>query len=204
MSLADNALTTLEAVKSELNITDTTQDSKLERKVNEYSAMVESLLNRSFKKTAYTEKYAGKGRQLLVLKNYPIVSVETITLNGVTLDDWEIDDGLKSSGMILRETGWTAESYLVGLVGEPNAPKRNIEVQYTAGYVLPKDDATGNPRTLPYDIENVIIEFIAEDWNQQGSKGLKTFEVSDVKWEWITEMNPKVAEILKRYKRLVV
>jgi hypothetical protein len=204
VELASNAITNLSTVKEELkiSISDTTVDSLLIRKINSFSDWLEKTLGRKLKFKNYIEKYVGSGRQKLILKQFPIIEINSIKVAGVTLDetDYELSDYDAESGIVFRDCGWEQSGYLVGYVGELIAPKRNIEINYDAGYVLPKDATTENPRTLPYDLEDLAVNLIAMDYTQNGNKGLKTFSVSDVSWSWENGLNQTYQAIIDRYK----
>lgn len=205
-NLAANALTTLEPVLIELKLFSQDEDYAtsrlLERKINAYSEWVERALGRKLGRKNYVEKYSGNNRQRLLLNQWPIININSIKVNGDTLDAalYECDANHKLQGVVYKTDGWTAESYLMGLVGEPGPSLRTIEVNYDAGYVLPKDDALLTPRTLPYDLEDLVIALIAYDYAQQGSKGLKSFKITDVEWVWNTGLAQQYQAILDRYK----
>ena len=138
---------------------------------------------------------------MLVLNQFPVTEINSIKVNGDTLDesDYEATDNDLIRGSVYRQLGWTWEGYLVGLVGEELAPIRSIEVDYDAGYILPNDATTEDPRTLPYDLEELILQLIALDYNQYGAKGLESFSISDVKWKWDSKLKDQYNAILDRY-----
>ena len=185
---------------------DNTQDSILTRKINTFSDFMEKQLDRKLGKQDYDQYYPGTGRQMLVLDQSPIVGTPDIYINEVLLEttEYQIADRDKEAGIIFKPNGWSWEGYYSGIVGEPTAPKRNIRVQYTAGYVLPKDETEENPRTLPYDIEDLALQFIAEDYYKNGSQGLNSFSISDVKWQWSNELKQTYQMILNKYRRYAI
>jgi uncharacterized phiE125 gp8 family phage protein len=132
MTLASNALTTLEAVKAYLKIdaSDTTDDTLLEDLINAASNAIENYCKRRFKEQIYTdEEYDGNGIKYLQLKQYPVISVDSVTVDDtvLTTDEYKVR---KSNGTLIR----------VGSVW----PKGdiNVLVTYTAGY-----------SQIPYDLE---------------------------------------------------
>ena len=51
----------------------------------------------------------------------------------------------------------------------PIYSSNDVQIQYVAGYVLPKDDGNPDPRTLPYDLEEAIINYILIYFSQEGT-----------------------------------
>lgn len=80
--LNDNALTTVfDALEFIGMDPDTAPDSvknNLTRLINAYSDYLESTTGRKFRRSRYVEKHESVGNQNLVLREYPIVSVESI------------------------------------------------------------------------------------------------------------------------------
>lgn len=193
MALAANALTTLTEVKTYLEIDDTSQDSFLERLINSISDFVEEYCNRSFGKSDYTEDYHGDGDKKLFLNQYPVNSVTKVTLNNDEVTDYKII----GERTLHRDKTWISK----------RDEYYNIQVEYNAGYVLPKDDTTEEPRTLPYDLEDVVIEMVAmKYWAKLDErKGLKDQDQGKVSYSYITDKDllPEHRTVLQRYKKLV-
>ena len=82
IQLNDNALTTLEAVKTFIGIpeddVDEARDNALIQLINAASAWLETQLGRKLGLHTYIQKCAGPGTQRLVLEHYPIISIEQI------------------------------------------------------------------------------------------------------------------------------
>lgn len=143
--LAANALTTLETVKEMMGIpaeeSDPQVDNVLIRLINAASAWVETMTERKLGKNDYRQKCRGTGSQELVLKHYPIVSVQSVTEigSGKVLPPESYDFDEKGDiGVLYREEGWPYRGYPGGLSGDYLAPQRYLLVEYTAGYVLPR------------------------------------------------------------------
>lgn len=205
MALSPHALTTVQAVKDYLRIApeDTSNDSSLERQINAVSEWLERYCNRHFEKSIYTELHIGHGRENLLLEQYPILSVESITVNenAVSASEYEIRS---EEGILYRERLWPAKSFLEGLDWDPIQGKRNIEVVYTAGYVLPKDDSTETPRTLPYDLEDACIQLVAIRHEKRGSEHLSSETIGPLKSDFIDGIPPHIESVLNKYKKWVV
>lgn len=208
MPLSSHALTTVATVKEYLqrDVNDTSDENLITRLINVASERIEKHCDRHFEQATYTEKYRGNNRQLLRLNQYPVTAVASVTVSESAVDsgDYEI---LTEEGMLYNENLWTWSGYQAGLVGEDVGSKRNIEVQYTAGYVLPKDETDGPPavvRTLPYDLEQACIMLVAYYIKTDIDHYSTVFAESGNAISRPTKMPPHVVELLKPYRRLSV
>lgn len=185
MALADNALTTVTRLKQFNGIaeTDVSQDFKLEFLINSASQEIENVLGRKLKKSECTEKVKGNNRLTIQAKNYPLLDVDSIKINGSTVN--ESDYSFDESGIIEGTRPWSASGQSYGISNFMVQQSKNIEIAYLSGYVLPKDETEEVPRTLPYDIEAALFSMINGAMVlSDGAAGLKTFAISDVRWEW--------------------
>ena len=154
-------LTTLETVKSDLGIANTEFDAFLTRKIKAVSEKIERFCNRKFREQEYTEIRKGNYSRNLVLTYYPIINVEYVKVNDSDIEDYEI---FEREGILYRKNGlWSPESLKVGISNDPLTENYNIEVKYTAGYVLPGEDN----RNLPYDLEEAAIEAVKAEYYQR-------------------------------------
>ena len=193
--LASNALTTLETVKEMMGIpteeSDPQVDNVLIRLINAASAWVETMIERKLGKNDYRQKCRGTGSQELVLKHYPIVSVQSVTEIG-------------SGKVLYREEGWPYRGYPGGLSGDYLAPQRYLLVEYTAGYVLPKDATADSPCTLPADLESLVWEMVEQEYQLRinGAQGLAAFSISDVSWTFDKTQKDSWISTINRYRRI--
>lgn len=209
--LAANALTTLETVKEMLGIpiesSDPQLDDVLVRLINAASAWVETMTERKFNKSVYKQKCRGTGSQELVLQHYPIVAVESVTEIGsqkvLPPESYDFDEK-GEIGVLYREEGWPYRGYPGGLSGDYIAPQRYLMVQYTAGYVLPKDATENNPCTLPADIESLVWEMVEQEYQlrKNGAQGLSAFSISDVSWTFDKSQRDSWISTVNRYRRV--
>ena len=185
MVLADNALTTLARLKqfNGIDEADTSQDFKLGFLIDSASQEIENVLGRKLKKSQYTEKVKGNNRLTIQVKNYPLLEVDSIKINGSLVN--ESDYAHDESGIIEGTRPWGASGLHYGISNFMVQQSKNIEIAYLAGYVLPKDETEEEPRTLPYDIEAALFSMINGAMAlTDGAAGLKSFAISDVRWEW--------------------
>ena len=146
VKLASNAMTTLEDTMERLGIppeaADTAVKNNIIRLINSASAWIETITGRKFGKATYTHRYVAPGAQELVLTQYPIRAVEYVrdTENGVDIAPGSYDFTMTGDvGVLYRDEGWVFRGYVGGLANDYIAPRRYLEVKFTAGYVLPKD-----------------------------------------------------------------
>lgn len=206
--LRENALTTLEAVKTAIGLTDeecdTQTDAALVQLINAASAWLETQLGRKLRKSTYTQLCAGTGTQSLVLEHYPILSIDhirdTATGEDVTGYDFSEDGEI---GVVFRGYGWTYRGHTGGLSCDFIAPKRYLSVKYTAGYVLPKDATKEEPATLPADLEAVVWNMVAQQWAiaENNAAGLSAFSISDVSWTFDKEISSTWQTVISMYRR---
>ena len=211
VELAANALTTLETVKEMLGIpaeeSDPQVDNVLIRLINAASAWVETMTERKLGKNDYKQKCRGTGSQELVLKHYPIVSVQSVTEigSGKVLPPQSYDFDEKGDiGVLYREEGWPYRGYPGGLSGDYLAPQRYLLVEYTAGYVLPKDATADSPCTLPADLESLVWEMVEQEYQLRinGAQGLAAFSISDVSWTFDKTQKDSWISTINRYRRI--
>ncbi|MDR2513904.1 MAG: phage gp6-like head-tail connector protein [Christensenellaceae bacterium] len=201
--LADNALTTLDDMKTMLGIapndTDAQRDNVIVNLINSASAWIERKTGRKLGKQTYTQKYVASGTQELVLLQWPILSVEYVrdTQYNEVIPPSEYDYNVSGEiDVLYKDNGWAYRGYVGGLAYDYVAPMRYLEVQYTAGYTLPKDATTEDPSTLPADLQGVVWGMVQQEFStmQNGAQGLSAFSISDVSWtfdkaireDWLT------------------
>lgn len=205
--LANNALTTLDRMKLMLSLDDETDErtcTLVELLVNKASSWVEQQVGRPLGKNTYREFYEADGQQELVTLKYPIISVDYVKEAGRLVPPELYDYGQTANiGVIYRDDGWLRAGYRRGLANDIIETKRNIEVRYTAGYVLPKDATDEEPQTLPADLEGLVWDMVSQAYAnmQNGSQGLKSFSISDVSWTFDKSTPAAWLQIVNLYRR---
>lgn len=199
MALIAGAMTTLADVKTLLGITDTTQDLRLEMLINSNSAMIARACDRVFTRATYTaETYQGTNRQLLVLRQWPVVSVTSVSVGGTVMasTEYEIKTQDQDRGVIYKSNGWNQNTqYATGLTLDTWATGRDYSVTYVAGYYMPTDVTVapadphyvvGDPGSLPLDLVNLCNTLVAAQnlaW-KYGALGLKRISEGGLTYEW--------------------
>lgn len=210
VKLNSNALTTIERVKQMMGIDlddyDDNRDSIIANMINSVSSWFESKTGRKFNISTYKERYLGENSQELCLRQYPIVSVISITdlTDGTVIvpSAYSVtEDG--NIGVVWKDDGWDMRSFQYGLANDPRFSRRYLRVEYIAGYVLPKDATTDNPQTLPSDIESLIWEMVQQQYKlmQDGASNLASFSIADVSWTWDKNLKQTWLDTIATYKR---
>lgn len=207
MELSANALTTLESLKTAAGIApeDERQDALYTLLINAASDWVERMTGRKLGLQSYVSKYTPTGFQELYTDQYPIVDIEAIFFDGERIDPSAYDyHETGEIGVVWKDDGWPWTGYRGGLSYDVRMISRSLTVKYTAGYVLPKDATDENPRTLPYDIEMLVMEMAIanQQANFSGNAGLSSYSISDVTWTWDRTQYDRWSSSVKQWARL--
>ena len=179
------ALTNLTAIKLHIGIADDSDNALLTQLINQASADIESRCNRTLtRETRTNETYDCTGGTRLYLDLYPIYSVASVTVDGETVTDYQV----QSAGYLDRDGGWDGE----------------VKVTYAGGYLL--EPITGPPaiaRDLPYDLEYACILWVSGAYNSRGSEHLSDETIGPLKSVFWPEQ-PAIKAIVNRYRRINV
>ncbi|MEW9702831.1 phage head-tail connector protein [Paenibacillus sp. SI8] len=148
-------LTTLARAKSLLSIPieDTSQDDAISLVIEMATNIIETHCKRIFKKQSHSEKlstlqepfqFSLQPLTKLVLRQYPVHSMDTFTVLGESMTDYEL---FSDSGILYRQSGWPRGEYI-------------IEASYTAGYITPDIATQEQPVNLPKSLEMACILLI--------------------------------------------
>lgn len=165
-------LTTLASVKSYLNIDtlNTGNDAELSRLITVTSGLIRNWINRDLTTAVYSDKLNGTNSINIMVPNYPITSIASITIGGllIPIADYIYDD--------------TVITLLNGRYA-PNG-KMNVVVNYTAGYA-----------TVPPEVDQVCVEMVSKKFKHRdriglSSKGLAgetmSYDLKDMREETLT------------------
>lgn len=201
ITLADNALTTPDRlmILQEFNYD---QYDLVVVLINQASASIETELRRKLRKQTHSERITPTGSQELLLSQWPILQVDHVVIDGMDLEAsaYSIENG----GILYKDDGWPWRGYPHGLAYDPRAVSRTVSVVYTAGYILPKDATENAPCTLPADLEGLCMEMVQASFGKLqsgGNAGLRSFSISDVRWEWATETPASWQAVINKYRR---
>ena len=155
-------LTTLARVKAELGLTDTSADAVLTDLITQASDAIATECHRVWGRETVTETLPGTGRRLLGLSRTPLITITSITEDGVAVTDYTIEDA--AQGALARENGWwptvaggwDSVAYSSGYIWPIPALRWRYAITYQAGFILP-EEATPN---LPGGVERAAIETV--------------------------------------------
>ena len=184
--MATGDLTTLANVKAYLSppLTTTTDDALLTRLVTAASQFIQTWLGRTIAATSYTETRNGQGGTRLFLRNRPVVSVSSVTVDGVAV--------APSSGP--GQPGYLFDDNSVYLTGAAfTRGQQNVAVAYTAGYAA-----------TPPELEQACVALVALRYKErdrigQASKNLAGEVVSFAQ----KDMPADVQTLLDQYRAVV-
>jgi len=209
MSVVDYALTTRARAKTFLDISGTADDDLIDRLINAVTDFVERFCDRRFKQTDYSnEVYDGNGTNRLFLRQYPVVSGKTFTLERrdsyYNEDSWSTIDSehyfvKEDEGIII---------YVGGIVSEGavfvKAPQ-HYRVTYTAGYNFDNKTPGNTLEDVGIgDLEVAVWKLIGKLYNNRKlSTDVKSERLGDYAITLQKEgmIEPEVMEILLKYKR---
>jgi hypothetical protein len=157
-------LATVDEVKRSLGITSTDDDVLMFDLVKSSSDFVEKSANRTFNFASYTETfYPETGVRELLLENFPITSVTSVVIDGITLD-------LATS--TIRNYVWSKDGTLRRVDGGifPREPAETV-VTYKAGF-----------ETVPEDVRHAVRKMVSREYLRRlkegiASESLGTYEV---------------------------
>jgi hypothetical protein len=180
-------LTTLADLEGWLNITpgaNPAVDDLLTRLITAVSAAIESYLCRTIGEASYSRTFNGKGGQALVLPEYPVLSVSSVTI-GIT--SVPASPGPQQAGFVFDQYA----VYLCGYAFERGL--QNVSIAWTAGYA-----------SVPDDIEQACIQLCASRFREkdridEGSKVIQGMQVS----YRISDIPPSVRLMLQPYRKVV-
>lgn len=160
-------------IKTYLGISGSAQDALLTA-IEEYvSGYVSGYCRRDFAASQKTESHDG-GVDTIFLKEFPIVSVDSVVVDGRTLSASEY-------------TLYAEEGYIVG-----HFPygRKNVSVTYTAGF-----------GTIPTDLKMLVVSLCGREYRQRQSQGIKSESIGSARIDWDAEISTEQKTILDRYKK---
>lgn len=161
---ATTHLTTLDRVKNELGITDTTDDDNIIRWISDASSLIAKECGRVFGREKVTETLPGSGGVLLGLSRAPLVTIHELYEDSNLLvegTDFAVEE--RESSALYKPSGWGksggmrawgVEAFSSGYILPGAAATMRYIVTYSAGWLLPGEQ---NPFVAPgpNDIQNL-------------------------------------------------
>jgi len=144
-------LCALQDVKTYLAITSASEDDVLTALIAAASGDIGNYCNRTFEQATYTETRNGNGADRMGVRQSPIVSVQSVSVDGLAVP--AAPDAV-SDGYVFSDTAIYIRNR--GRHGFPSAPwcfargVQNVALAYTAGYA-----------TIPADLNQACVELVA-------------------------------------------
>jgi len=193
-------LSTLAKLKAHLGIpeSDTSKDTKLTTLLEGSSEYIQGQTARKFELQSYSMKLSGNGTDELVLPQYPLLTDgEEISITELLLDDVNILSEIASgdidvdaeAGILYRSAGWYAG-------------RRNIEISFSAGYVLPGESGSGDAPDLPKDLELAAIRLAARVYERSTAEGTSSVSPSSYSVSYKDAVDPEIQETIARHARV--
>jgi hypothetical protein len=178
-------LTSLANVKSWLKITVTDDDTNLARLITACSSWIsKSYCRRVFQLAGYVEGRNGTGTHTMMLANRPIVLVESVQVDGISIPH----------APDFRSFGWVNDDLAVCLRGHLfTRGVQNVLFTYSAGFT-----------EIPADVEEACIEAVSIAYKERGRIGeqSKIIDGQNVSFR-IEDFSPRAQSILLHYKNEV-
>jgi len=147
-------LTTLDRALQWLGLTSDPQDL-VARLITATSQQVETYLGYAVLQQSYTRTFNGHGLKLLFLPDVPLVSVQSLIINGQTIPQGSVVGGTQQSGFYHDDVS-------IGLIGYAfRHGFQNITATYTAGRT-----------SVPADMEQAVINWMKMSWANQSQIGI--------------------------------
>lgn len=153
-------------LKTFLGITGTSEDTSLTTILNAVLDFVPQYLNRTIDETTYTaELYDGPGQATLCLRNYPVISVTEVLVEGEEIEERE--DTTDTDGYFLE-----ANAGILVYDGLWNRGRGIIEITYKAGYSDTTSTAEDPHIPYPQDLRYAHYSLCSYYRNMKGKTGI--------------------------------
>ena len=186
------ALTTLDAVKRDLDITGTEEDAALADLIAQASASLSSWIGRPLVRETVRQTWRLNQRlPALTLDRVPVAGITSVMVKGVTVSPEAVECD--------NEAG---VAYSLDNIGFYQPwPAGVITITYAGGWIPPGADG----RDLPADIEAACIALVRRAYHQKGrDPALKGLDVGSIKLDWLVPggdpMPAEVVPVVDRYR----
>lgn len=195
MALKDNALIDLATAKLWLDIDagDTTADFKLETFINSASDKIETYLNRKLAIKTHTERIDGNRNTRVILRHYPVSAVASVSANS----DWDFSEAIDANEYFVQDGG--VLTFKTGMLARGNL---NLQVVYTAGFVLPQSVLVGED--LPEAIKMACITYVKYLWKLDSDEryGVESRNKQGQTVKYIAGLPLEITDMLEDYRRI--
>lgn len=181
MSAAESDLTNLSDVRAWLGMAPANIefDVALQRLITGCSAFMQRYMQRAIPATSYKHSADGPGSTFMVVKNYPITRVSSVTVDGVVVP--------------LSNISFDERTIYLDGAYRFNRGRNNIALRYTAGY----DE-------VPFDLAQACIETVALRWRERDRIGMVSKAVGTETTAFsLVDFPKQVQTLMDTYKNVV-
>lgn len=182
--MAANAidLCTLAEARRYVNVSGTDDDELLQQIITSTSEMFNRHCNRNLLEKEYTETFDGNGKTLMILENYPINSVLSLSINGANVAPYTFG----------ASQGYIAKNHLLTVYGTAFVRGfQNVSINYMAGFQTP-----------PYDLQQACLEVVALRYKERDRVGHISKQLGDETVSYLIKaLTDNAQQTLKSYKR---
>ena len=182
--MAANDLTTLAEAKQYIGISGTGDDGLLQALITRLSEWIQTYLSLDILAADRAEVRDGHGSNTIVVAYYPIISVASVKINGVSIP--------ASSGYAV--SGYYFNDFTIKLRGYSFSPgEGNVELAYRAGY-----------EQVPADLSQACLELLALRYKERDRFGISSKNLGPEQVQFVTDAIPKsVMAIFNNYFRRI-
>lgn len=193
--MAGTAFSTLQEIKDFCGITSSNNDAVLQLLIDSVEGALCSFCNRDALLLKTTEELRdGTGSSKLVLVEYPLETVASLTINGrlipAAADDMSSGYFFKAGGRVLNLRGYAFDS-----------GNRNVRINYTAGY--------GGAFPLPPDLKMAARMYVSARFKERERTGVSSRSLAGENVAYSSGANDvfgmpaSIANILENYLNIV-
>ena len=176
------ALASIDDVKAYVNIATDADDVLLTSLIEAESAYILSWLGRGFELAVHADIFGGNGGREHLFHSYPVVSVSTVTVDGVTIPP----------APTIQDKGYLVYGSRLLLFGYRFARGHlNCRVAYTAG------------QETPADVRQACVELVGYRYRNRDRIGLASKSIAGETTAYMTkEMPDHVQGLLQPHRRV--
>jgi uncharacterized phiE125 gp8 family phage protein len=179
-------LTTVANLQAWLRLTNVSTDTaaELQRLVTAVSRWIQSKISRTIPSQAYTDTLDGQGGTRMILGNYPVAAVASVTIDGNLIPQ---STGPAIPGWVLANDGVSLRGYVF------TRDLANVVISYTAGYA-----------SVPDDLEQACLELASMRWKERDRIGHSSVNMAGQQTNFIVkDMPDSVRTILQQWNKVV-
>ena len=155
-------------------------DVMLQRLITGASQAFRTYTGRNFDVQTYTEKRSGSGQRTLFLRQFPIQSITSLTVDGVAIP------AITGNVYIPGASGYLYTPEYITVFGyEFTRGRDNISVTYSAGYT-----------TIPYDLAQAAIELVCFKYKEKDRIGHASKSLGGETVSFIIKALPESAQLV--------